>query len=281
MKLEESKILFIGSKSNYTNNNHILILAGGAGSGKGYVLSSVIGFEGKKFDVDDIKKRVAQLGSAKSEIAKKIQKDFKEYAGFELKDFDFKNEKHVSTMHMFVKEKQYAQKFQNNFFKNLVDNKPNVIFDITLDDLEKIPEISKLAKTGGYPKENIHIVWVLNKLEIALQQNSERERKVPEKILVSTHRGASQSLKEIVLNYTKYRNYIDGDIYIVFNQRDVDIKYKEITNRKGEKVKTKAIDDITLIKLKNRKQSPISLSEIQKNIMDKILEYVPDATVWK
>ena len=57
----------------YPKFNNVLIAAGGAGSGKGYVLSEILLFQGKTFDVDEIKKKIANSEEALTkEILTKI-----------------------------------------------------------------------------------------------------------------------------------------------------------------------------------------------------------------
>ena len=64
------------------------------------------------------------------------------------------------------------------------DHKPNIIFDVTLKSLSILNQLTRSVLDMGYDKKNIHIVWVVNELETALQQNQERKRKVPKEILV-------------------------------------------------------------------------------------------------
>lgn len=45
--------------------------------------------------------------------------------------------------------------------------KPNVIFDITLDEIKKLREYSYYAQLGGYDLKDMHIVWVLTDIEVA------------------------------------------------------------------------------------------------------------------
>lgn len=55
------------SRSASKKENNVLILAGGAGSGKSFVLSKIIDFEGKLFNVDDLKSKLIDYGS-RSEV---------------------------------------------------------------------------------------------------------------------------------------------------------------------------------------------------------------------
>ena len=48
------KLITFGGKA-YPKYGHIVLMAGGAGSGKGFILSNLVGLEGKVFDVDELK----------------------------------------------------------------------------------------------------------------------------------------------------------------------------------------------------------------------------------
>jgi hypothetical protein len=69
---------------------------------------------------------------------------------------------------------------------------------VTLKDLPKLEKIAREAAMLGYDKKNIHIVWVVNDIEVAQQQNKARARTVPSEILVNTHRGAANTMGDII-----------------------------------------------------------------------------------
>ena len=100
------------------------------------------------------------------------------------------------------------------------DRKPNIIFDVTLKDLQKLEKITRQVSAIGYPKENVHIVWVVNDIEVAKAQNKDpkRGRVVPADILVNTHRGASATMNDILNMGKGLRKYMDGDIAFAFNK---------------------------------------------------------------
>ena len=53
--LKTASLITIGGRA-YPNYGQVLMLAGGAGSGKGFQLQNVIGLRGKVLDVDNFKK---------------------------------------------------------------------------------------------------------------------------------------------------------------------------------------------------------------------------------
>lgn len=62
------KLITFGGKA-YPKFGNIVVMAGGAGSGKGFVLSNLVGMEGKVFDVDELK----TLASKTPAIVKRIK----------------------------------------------------------------------------------------------------------------------------------------------------------------------------------------------------------------
>ena len=89
----------------------------------------------------------------------------------------------------------------------------------------------------SYKKEDIHLVWILNDIEIAKQQNAERARRVPEEILVATHKGAAVTMGEILNQTTDISHLLNGDITVVFNRRDLDTEI-EVSPKGGKWVKS-------------------------------------------
>lgn len=236
----------------YPKNNNVLILAGGAGSGKGFVTDKIIFFEGKKFDVDELK-----LGFLKFKDDKKYQKMFDEFIdtidpsqkkAYEtvqqfvkegrkgLDELNLKNTLHTSVLHFFVAWTGLDVKRKNLFFLNAsgLRNKPNVIFDVTLKSLNDLTEIYNFCKLGGYQPENVHLVWILNDINVAREQNEKRSRSVSDKILSDTHQGASKTMHIVYdwfnmtlpnLDNVRISDLIKGDVWIVPNNAKADDSY--------------------------------------------------------
>lgn len=241
----------------YPKNDNVLILAGGAGSGKGFVTSNIIFFEGKKFDVDELK-----LAFLKFKYDKKYQDLFDDFIDNvdpsqkkvydtvqqfirdgrkSLSDLDLKNTLHTSILHFFVAHTDVDIKRKNIFFKNAgtLKNKPNVIFDVTLKNLKDLTDIYNFCKLGGYKPENIHLVWILNDIEVAREQNQKRSRSVSDKILNDTHTGASRTMHMIYSTFDSYlpeldnvkiSDMIQGDVWIVPNNANANDSYVVINN---------------------------------------------------
>ena len=137
---------------------------------------------------------------------------------------NFKEGQQVKDLHFFIKSIGLAEAEKLMFFASakLLHEKPNVIFDVTLDEVKKIKALSYYAELGGYDRKNVNVVWVLTDVNVAKKQNQSRSRTIPEDLLVSTHEGAAMTMMELMANSEKYSQYIDGDIWIVFNTAGVD-----------------------------------------------------------
>lgn len=276
----------------YPKFNNVLIAAGGAGSGKGFVLNNVLFFNGKTFDVDALKTNILRFGSKEES---KIWQEFNNFAKREgytktnLNDLDLQNSKDVSILHEFSKAMGYDDKFKELFFKVSREskNKPNVIFDVTLKDIKAIDEINNYIKLGKYDKKNVHLVWILNSFDIALKQNNQRERQVSLEIMAKTHEGAALTMREILENSENYRDVIDGDIWIVPNQVKVDSsviqnngneiewKGKKYSRNAETKKKNMVIDRYSAICIKKSGKPAMKYEEIEKSLIEKIREYIP------
>lgn len=271
--LLNEKALNIGNKSASPRYNNILILAGGAGSGKGFALSHIINFEGKRFDVDKLKEDLKKV--------KIVEDKFRKQTGRDLSDISFVNPYDVSVYHQFIKDNKYDDKTTLSFFlaQRGLDNKPKVIMDVTLKDLKKLKEIHDLAYLGGYTKDNIHICWIMNKFEIAYKQNQQRSRRVSDEVMISTHKGASQTMKELVENSRFYNNYADGEYYILFNQLKIDNEVERMNDGRFIKKPFYHVKRYFVVKIKDRLDFA-DISKIDQQIINKINSYVPQGAEW-
>lgn len=280
--LSEALITF-GGKA-FPKFGNVVILAGGAGSGKGFVKNKLVGLEGYTFDVDDLK----LLSIRTPGIIKKVEDEI----GFDISKLDpqkvkgvLKKEKNVGKLHDIVGDQlQLDDKRMKTLYSSILtshpDRKPNLIFDVTLKDLRKLQNITSKVKQIGYDVKNIHIVWVIQDIKVATQLNTKRDRTVPAEILVNTHRGASQTINGIVNMGDSLSKYMDGDIVFVFNRVDVensdrsDSEYVKSTLGKGGYLKS-----AKYFYVKKSGKAP-NLKALTNNIRAKISEYVPPNITW-
>ena len=264
-----NEVLITLGKKAYPKFGHMVILAGGAGSGKGFVTENLLGLEGKILDVDALK----TLAMASPKLNAKVMKQ----SGISLKDISLKNPDNVSVVHKLIKDLNIEDKRNKALFASILgaapDRKPNIIFDVTLKDISKLNEIVMDTAELGYDKENIHIVWVVNDVRVAMDQNMDRDRVVPEDILVGTHEGAALTMKKIAEFGSKIKKYMDGSIVFAFNKKGVDSTVKTSGNGGLYVVDSK----YTTVKEAGK---PINLKKLTKKITAKIASYTPKINSW-
>lgn len=269
-QLEEALITFGGTA--YPKFNNVIIMAGGAGSGKGFIKSNLIGAEGRVFDVDALK----GLAMKAPELNKKVKAEF----GVEMSKLNLTKSDDVAKLHDIVSTMGIDDGDKNSVFNSVLaanpERRPNLIFDVTLKDLRKLEKISTSVERLGYDKKNIHIVWVVNDVEVAKKQNTnpDRGRVVPVEILVNTHRGVSATMQDIIKMGSKLKKYMDGDIVLAFNKIGVDADFK--TSGRGGSY----IEKANYVYIKKAGKQVTSLKDIDKNIKAKIKSYVPKNVEW-
>lgn len=267
--LDEALITF-GGKA-YPKFGQVVILAGGAGSGKGFTLEKLLGIEGITLDVDALKKLV--MGSTK------LAAEIKAKTGHDVKTMNLKNPDNVATLHHVIADVfNVSNKNQARVYAGIAaapeDRKPNLIFDVTLKSMSKLASIARDVETLGYKKENIHIVWVMNDVHIAMQQNLKRDRVVPKEILMDTHEGAALTMAKILNMGDSLKQYMDGDIWISFNKVGIDSEIKK--SDKGGMFVVKS----NYIKVKAKGKPSKSVEQLDNEIVAKVKAYAPKTDTW-
>ena len=258
--LEEKLILYNQGKK----YGQIVFLAGGAGSGKGFAISHFM--EKEKFkirDVDEWKKAYLKLAE--------IKKQFSELKGLQLS-----NPKDVYKLHMFVKEKGIKNRSLDLLLRDKnFDRLPNIMFDITMKDAGDITEVLPQLLAAGYDPKNIHLTWVLTNYAIAIQNNRNRERVVPEDIMLLSHEGAATSMYNVIKG--KIPRGLNGGVRVILNNRENTIPYVDPETKKM--VKTKQGDilvkDFTYLTFKKEGRSVAPERDIKGQLMQWIASNVP------
>lgn len=270
-ELVEKLITFRGQA--YPKFGTVIIMAGGAGSGKGFVKDNLVGAEGFVFDVDKLK----SLAAATPAIVRKIKTEM----GIDLKDLasNLKNPENVSKLHEIIGDflnldDKKLKAFYTSIMSAAPDRKPNIIFDVTLKDFRKLEKLTRQVKTLGYDDKNIHLVWVVNDIEVAKKQNMERDRTVPVEILVNTHRGASQTMLDIINMGKTLKNYMDGDIVFAFNKFKVDAELVK-SDKGGAYIKS-----ANYFYVKRAGKDVMSIDQLSRDLRAKIASYVPKNAEW-
>lgn len=290
-QLSEALITYNKKNPKYGN---VVIVGGGSGSGKGFVIDNLLGIQGKIFDVDKIK----EFSLKSPKMAKRLNINPNEY--------DLSKPADVSNLHGKIKKSGFFDGITGEdgtvwseggtpgvidyFYKDIKDrieksgnniNRPNIIFDVTLQDFYKISKITKpLLNELGYDIKNIHIVWVLDDIESAKVKNKIRSRRVFEEVLEEIHRNVSKMFNTLMKGDNKLDNFMDGDVWLVFNKMGVD---SIITNVDGvgDIRKPYYLTDVNYYKIKETGKSLKNLKDINKTIIDKIREYVPNPELWE
>lgn len=289
MNFEEFRLLSevaiqFGGKA-YPKFNQAVILAGGAGSGKGFILSNLLQIEGKVFDTDKLK----EFAIASLIVCEKVRQEF----GVDLKDLKLSNPKDVGKLHKIVTDVGLHRKHLDTTMKSVFfaekNKKPNLIFDVTLKDIRKLDDLTSVLIDNGYEKENIHVVWVMNKFDVAVEQNKNRPRVVSDETMLTTHEGAALTFAKILSMGEKLKSYLDGDIFIAFNQVGGDSIVVQsgrdsstITNPDVLKSKKGGVylkkSDYVQVKEVGKPQKTIT--ELDQRVLDKIREYIPKTITW-
>ena len=205
----EEKLLMYNQGKRY---GQIVFLAGGAGSGKGFAISNFM--EKEKFkirDVDEWKKAFQFLADTTSA--------YPEIAGLKLR-----NPQDVQKLHTFVKDKGIKSKTLDLLLKDVnTKHLPNIMFDITMKDATDIGEaLPKLLETGYNPR-NIHLTWVLTNYAVAIVNNRNRKRVVPEDIMLLSHEGAAASMYKVIKGYLP--RGLNGGVRVILNNRENSIPW--------------------------------------------------------
>jgi dephospho-CoA kinase len=211
----DEKLIILGKGS---KKGQIIFLAGGAASGKGFAINRFI--DSSSYIIrnpDDIKKRFLNF--------KNLGKKYPELKGLQLK-----NPKDVEQLHFFIKNKKIADKRLELLLNDMKKNElPNIIFDRTFRNTENISSLLPILLAAGYEPKNIHVVWVLANYKIAIERNKNRERVVPEDVLIHAHIGAAKTMTELFSGNSKFvgKKAVDGDIKIVLNNPEESIFFKD------------------------------------------------------
>lgn len=260
-------------------------------SGKGFIQSKLLGIEGKVINVDDVKTWVGKSVKLVSLIKAQTGVDIS-YEALPLSD-----PKNTSILHDIISNVMHiTDKVEANLFKSIAtsepDRKPNLIFDVTLKDLDKLDRITRNVMPLGYAKDNIHIVWIVTPVEKAREQNIARGKMIPggrmvsDEILIATHKGAAMTLHDLVYSVdTSLSKYMNGDMWIAFNNAGVDSTVKSSEAKPNVNFPSRKLAGGSFIAkgaqyVKVKKQGqPIQIPE--KELAQKIASYVPKVTRWE
>ena len=260
VQLDEKLITF----SNRAAYGQVVFMAGGAGSGKGFAIDNFIDGAGFKVrDVDEMKKQLGKLDTLGKFSVDKWYKKYgknlstkppkknpkgmspKEHIeefvlgkGLSISDIskDLKNPNNVASLHYIVDAMKLKDKWLISMLSGK-DNKetlPNLLFDITAKKVASITDVLNPLLKAGYDSKNIHLIWVLTNYHIAVDRNKERDRVVPDDILLQTHEGAGKTMWNLLTKALP--KGLNGRVDVILNNQENTIYHIQPTTRKGKKV---------------------------------------------
>ena len=216
--LEEKLIMYNQGK----RYGQIVFLAGGAGSGKGFAIANFM--EKEKFkvrDVDEWKKAFMKIADAQDKYP-------------EIKGLKLSNPRDVAKIHKFVKKLGIKEKSIDLMLADANSRHlPNIMFDITMKDTSNIDVVMPKLIKAGYDAKNIHLTWVLTNYAVAIINNRNRERVVPEDIMLLSHEGAATSMYDVIKG--KLPKGLNGSVRVILNNRDNTIPYVDPDTKKPMK----------------------------------------------
>ena len=291
-ELVEKQILYNNGK----RYGQIVFLAGGAGSGKGFAIKHFMqGEEFKIRDVDELKiafqkldemnkftvdDLLAKYGSNIGERDKDlIQRELID-KGLKLSQLNLKTPTHVYLLHVLVRATGAKDKTLDLMLEGASKSQlPNILFDSTFKDVEDLEKTIPLLIKAGYDTKNIHLTWVLTNYEIAIKNNKSRSRVVPEDILLATHRGAAQTVYNLI--NTGLPREVDGGVYIILNNPQNTIYIvdprtgKEYRDARGNPV----IKDFKYLVMKEPGKPAKKEIELKKQLLIWIRDNTPPGTL--
>ncbi len=239
--LDKNSAVTFGEKT-YPKDGWAVILTGGAGSGKGFIISNLILIDAKIADVDQLKALYNIKMSGKLDLIKHDDTaDFNQ-----SKDSNWSEEKNLK---LFFTDNELA----------------NIIFDITGKSLTSLQNYVGMISDLGY---KISLVWVVANREVAIVRNLMRDRVVPQQLFHQIHNQVndtmfsflkdpwfSRSVEETwvvfsgpaTVEFEKHTNVAARDEVLknrAFNLIKRDNAFTTFTTIRGKKVdlKTKIID---------------------------------------
>ncbi len=203
--LDEAKAVTFGGKT-FPDSGWCLVMAGGAGSGKGTAIQKQILLDAKILDVDAMKTLFAKV-SAKDGNTKIAQ-----HTGGRV--YDFKNSDDVSDLHAIIgtelglDDKATSNLLKSQYQKSRLDN---VIFDITGKSSTKLMNIATTTKKLGY---RTSLVWVVTNRQVAMMRNLLRSRVVGERLFHEIH----HQVNKVLLDFLQSSDAKDYDeAWILFS----------------------------------------------------------------
>jgi hypothetical protein len=186
-----------------------------------------------KFSIDDWFKKYA---SKLPEEDRAHVEEFVVGKGMSIADVanNLKNPNNVAALHYIVHSMGLKDKWLINMLSGKTNKEtlPNLLFDITAKKVSAISDVIKPLVDAGYDPKNIHLIWVLTDYHLAVSNNKDRKRVVPDDILLGTHEGTAKTIWSILTKGLP--SGLNGRIDVILNNRENTVTYKD---SKGNEMK--------------------------------------------
>ena len=204
------------SPHNGAKYGQVIFLVGGAGSGKSTATRKFINTTNYKIlNPDDLKGLLIQAG-------KKGIPSFKDMA-----NVDPNTPEGSTKVHQFMRDTKIGSRKARTMIAGLVGSKnlPNLLFDRTFAFAREFKKISQGLIKAGYKSENIHVVFVMTDVEMAVKRNLTRSRSLPTEVIRKTNIGAKKEFMKLFFRRAKGA-VVNGDYYIIINRGERAIQVK-------------------------------------------------------
>lgn len=248
--LDEDKVVKFDGQT-FPKFGWCVILAGGAGSGKGYSFNNYVPIEGMKYDPDEIKRLnlltwKVEEHDLEDDMLVLSNGDKVSLEGIG-KPYNTTNPKFTSLVHDIVKPqtKRFKKFIKDKASEHPEGRLPNIIFDLTMSEIGDYEAIIPEMHDIGY---KIAIVYVFTNFDRAVKQNIERAKKAPkfnmtfnnwefgravsDEIMFATHKGMFNALDKLMGRNDLIRQ-VDG-IWVIMT--DIDSRIKVFDVKDGDEI---------------------------------------------
>jgi hypothetical protein len=204
------------SPHNGAKYGQVIFLVGGAGSGKSTATRKYINTTNYKIlNPDDLKELLIRAG-------KKGVPSFKD-----MTNVDPNTPEGSTKVHQFMRDTKIGSRKARTMVAGLVGSKnlPNLLFDRTFAFAGEFKKISQGLIKAGYKSENIHVVFVMTDVELAVKRNKTRSRSLPTEVVRGTNEGARKQFIQLFFKRAKGA-VANGDYYIIINRGESAIQVK-------------------------------------------------------
>ena len=150
-----------------------------------------------------------------------------------------------------------------------------------MKDASDIGDVIPKLVEAGYESKNIHLTWVLTNYAVAIVNNRNRERVVPEDIMLLSHEGAATNMYDVVKG--KLPRGLNGGVRVVLNNRDNTIAWADPDTKKPMKTSQGDIivKDFTYLTFKKEGKSIGPEADVKRQLLGWIADNVPKTKLTK